>query len=200
MKPWNNQDHILESTLTTRYEQTMTKLTDFYMQRAKKQWLKDGARNTSFFHRAIVKRKKRNTIASIKDENDVLQCMPDRISNTFVNYFRSIFASSHANNGRPLINSQPPSNMDGYTYSIPDNKENFQTLKDMKRNASPGLDGFHVEFYLATWEWIGQDVVQLVRNFFQTCIMPSHINDTHIALIPEKLVPLIPADYRPISL
>ena len=30
--------------------------------------------------------------------------------------------------------------------------------------------------------------------------MPSHINDTHIALIPKKLVPLIPADYRPISL
>jgi hypothetical protein len=56
------------------------------------------------------------------------------------------------------------------------------------------------EFYIATWEWIGQDVVQLVRNFFQTGIIPSHINDTHIALIPKKLVPLIPADYTPISL
>jgi hypothetical protein len=30
--------------------------------------------------------------------------------------------------------------------------------------------------------------------------MPTHINDTHIALIPKKLVPLVPADYRPISL
>jgi hypothetical protein len=70
----------------------------------------------------------------------------------------------------------------------------------MKRNASPGPDGFNVEFYLATWTWIGQDVVQLVRNFFQTGIMPAHINDTHIALIPKKLVPLVPADYWPISL
>jgi mannosylglycoprotein endo-beta-mannosidase len=43
-------------------------------------------------------------------------------------------------------------------------------------------------------------VVQLVRNFFQTGIMPAHINDTHIALIPLQLVPLVPADYRPISL
>jgi hypothetical protein len=198
--PWNDQDHILEANLTTRYEQTMTKLTDFYMQRAKKQWIKDGDRNTSFFHRAIVKRKKRNTIASIKDEHDVLQCMPDRISNTFVNYFRSIFASSHANTGRPFSNTPPSSDINDYTYTIPDEKEILETLKDMKRNASPGPDGFNVEFYLATWDWISQDVVQLVRNFFQTGIMPSHINDTHIALIPKKLVPLVPADYRPISL
>ena len=30
--------------------------------------------------------------------------------------------------------------------------------------------------------------------------MPAHINDTHIALIPKKLVTLVHADYRPISL
>ncbi|KAM3277337.1 hypothetical protein ACQJBY_045287 [Aegilops geniculata] len=40
----------------------------------------------------------------------------------------------------------------------------------------------------------------LVRNFYITGILPSHINDTHIALIPKKLVPLVPTDYRPISL
>lgn len=200
MKPWDDQDHNLEASLTARYEQTMTKLTDFYMQRAKKQWIKDGDRNTAFFHRAIIKRKRRNTIASVKDENDVLQCMPDKISNTFVNYFRSIFASSHANNGRPYICTQPLTNTNDFTYSIPDDKEILETLKEMKRNASPGPDGFNVEFYLATWDWIGQDVIQLVRSFFQTGIMPAHINDTHIALIPKKLVPLIPADYRPISL
>jgi hypothetical protein len=76
----------------------------------------------------------------------------------------------------------------------------METLKDMKRNASPGPDGFNVEFYIATWSWIGPDVVQLVRSFFQSGIMPSHINDTHIAWIPKKLVPLVPTDYRPISL
>jgi hypothetical protein len=30
--------------------------------------------------------------------------------------------------------------------------------------------------------------------------MSAYLNDTHIALIPKKLVPLVPADYRPISL
>jgi hypothetical protein len=169
------------------------------MQRAKKQWIKDGDRNTTFFHRAIIKRR-RNTIVSVKDENNILQFMPDKISNTFVNYFRSIFASTQTNIGRPSIHTNQPQETHDYTYSIPDEQEILETLKDMKRNASPGPDGFNVEFYIATWSWIGPDVVQLVRSFFQSGIMPAHINDTHIALIPKKLVPIVPADYRPISL
>ena len=70
----------------------------------------------------------------------------------------------------------------------------------MKRNASPGPDGFNVEFYMAAWSWIGDDVANLVKSFFQSGIMPAHINDTHIVLIPKKLVSQVPADYRPISL
>jgi hypothetical protein len=64
-----------------------------------------------------------------------------------------------------------------FTYSIPDKKEIWQTLNEMKKRASPGPDGFNVEFYLAAWSWIGDDV---------TCIIPPHINDTNIALIPKK--------------
>jgi hypothetical protein len=65
-------------------------------------------------------------------------------------------------------------------------------------NASAGPDGFNVEFYLATWSWIGYDVYMLVRSFFETGNLHSHINDTHIALIPKKLVTLVLADYHPI--
>jgi dipeptidase len=36
MQPVAKQDHNMEASLMTRYEQTMTKLTDSYMQRAKK--------------------------------------------------------------------------------------------------------------------------------------------------------------------
>lgn len=115
MQPLANQDHALEASLVTRYEQTMTKLTESYVQRAKKQWIKDGDRNTSFFHNAIVKRRRRNTIVSVKDENNVIQFMPDRISNTFVSYFRSIFASTNTNNGRPYIGTIPPQEPQDYT-------------------------------------------------------------------------------------
>lgn len=107
-QPIQNQDHTVEASLVNRYEKNLTKLTDYYAQREKKQWIKDGDRNTSYFHKAILKRRKRNTIVSVKDENDVVHYMPKQISNTFVNYFRHIFASPTANHDRPYTESQLP--------------------------------------------------------------------------------------------
>uniref|UniRef100_A0ACD5V108 Uncharacterized protein n=1 Tax=Avena sativa TaxID=4498 RepID=A0ACD5V108_AVESA len=49
------QEEINNAELAEKYEQNMVKLTDFYLQRAKKSWIKDGDRNTSFFHKAIKK-------------------------------------------------------------------------------------------------------------------------------------------------
>jgi hypothetical protein len=83
---------------------------------------------------------------------------------------------------------------------MPDKKEILDTLKEMKRNASPGPDGFNVEFYLAAWEWIGDDVTKVIRDFYVQGTLPNHINDTHIVLIPKKLAPVVPRDFRPISL
>jgi hypothetical protein len=73
-----------------------------------------------FFHHAVVKRKIRNSIVSIKDENDVLQSMPGKISNTFVSYFRLIFAPANTNNGRPFIGTTHPQDSQDYTDIIPD--------------------------------------------------------------------------------
>jgi hypothetical protein len=49
MQPVHLQDHSLQVSLISRYEETMTKLTEFYRQRAKKHWTTQGDRNTSFF-------------------------------------------------------------------------------------------------------------------------------------------------------
>jgi hypothetical protein len=70
----------------------------------------------------------------------------------------------------------------------------------MRRNASPGPDGFNVTFYLSAWKWIGDDVAAVIQNFYQSGIIPHHLNETNIALIPKRLVCNLPTDFRPISL
>jgi carbohydrate-binding DOMON domain-containing protein len=84
------------------------------------------------------------------------------------------------------VNTTHPQEQQGYTNSIPDKQEILETLKAMRKNASPGPDGFNVAFYISAWEWIGDDVAALVKEFYLTGILPSHVNDTHIALIPKK--------------
>lgn len=149
LKPLHDQDHDLESSLTQRYEQNLTKLTHFYSQRAKNSGLKMEIETPSI-STMMFSREGKNTIVSIKDENDVMHFEPQNIANTFVNYFRYIFSSPNANNGRPFLGTHPPNISDDFTYSILDKQEIFQT-EDMTLNASPCPDDFNVEFYIATW-------------------------------------------------
>uniref|UniRef100_A0A803NNP5 Reverse transcriptase domain-containing protein n=1 Tax=Cannabis sativa TaxID=3483 RepID=A0A803NNP5_CANSA len=64
----------------------------------------------------------------------------------------------------------------------------------------PGLDGMTLAFYQKHWSIVGADVVQFVREFFDSGKFPDSINDTHIVLIPKKKNPTQVSDMRPISL
>lgn len=70
----------------------------------------------------------------------------------------------------------------------------------MKRDAALGPDGLNVAFYRAAWPWIGDEVTNLVRDFYQTGRLPTELNMTFIALIPKKNISQCPQDFRPISL
>jgi hypothetical protein len=45
----------------------------------------------------------------------------------------------------------------------------------------------------------GDDVTNLVRNFYVTCNLPPRLNETQIGLIPKNLVCHVPSDFRPIN-
>ena len=79
-------------------------------------------------------------------------------------------------------------------------KEILETLKAMKKNASPGPERFNVEFYLAPWEYIGDDITKVVRDFYIQGMFSKHMNGTHIVLITKKLAPHILQDFMPIRL
>lgn len=73
-------------------------------------------------------------------------------------------------------------------------------IKEMRSNASPGPDGLNAAFYKSSWPWTSTDVHQMVTTFYTTAFMQPEINQTHIVLIPKKIQPIIPQDFRPISL
>jgi hypothetical protein len=194
------QDHSLEVSLISQYEENMTKLTEYCKQRAKKHWATQGDRNTSFFHNIVLKRRRRNRIVSIRDKHGKTLHDPDDIVNEFVTYFQNIFQSSCSNNTRPFLGTIPSQEQEGFINSIPDKQEIWETLKAMRKNASPGPYGFNISFYISAWEWIGDDVAAQVKEFYLTGILPSHVSDTHIAIIPKKAMCQFPSDFCPISL
>jgi hypothetical protein len=70
----------------------------------------------------------------------------------------------------------------------------------MRSNATPGPDGLNAAFYKATWNWSKHDVHHLVTDFYTNSTLPADLNRTFITLIPKKPNPVIPQDFRPISL
>ena len=175
MKPSHEQDHKLEAAPMYRSEENLTKLIEFYSQRAKKHWATWGDRNTSFFHHDVLKRRRKNQIVSITDENNITQFNPDKIAHTFVDYFKNIFQSNNTDHGRSYIATIRSNDQRDYTNSIPDKQEIWSILKEMKANASTRPDGLNMAFYLAAWDWIGDDITNLVRQLYEIGVMPNHL-------------------------
>ncbi|WVZ84424.1 hypothetical protein U9M48_031461 [Paspalum notatum var. saurae] len=76
---------------------------------------------------------------------------------------------------------------DAFTQSVPDKEEIWDIIKQMRSDASPGLDGFNAAFYKAAWPWIAEDVVQLVQNFYSLGYLPEEVSDK-AALSPYPFV------------
>jgi hypothetical protein len=93
-KPIQEQDNNEEEKLIESYEQTMTKLTQHYKQRAKKHWATHGDKNSKYFHISLLKRRRRNRIVSIKNSQGQITLDPKEIAKCFVNYFKNIFSSA----------------------------------------------------------------------------------------------------------
>lgn len=62
----------------------------------------------------------------------------------------------------------------------------LNSLFKMPRNKIPGLDDFLVEFFMASWQVIGEDFTQTVLMFFNEHFMPSSLNVTSLVLLPKR--------------
>lgn len=75
-----------------------------------------------------------------------------------------------------------------------------QALFQMHLDKSLGPDGMTHAFYQKHWAIVGNDIVVMVRKFFQDGVMPANLNDTNVVLIPKKKNPTTMGELRPISL
>lgn len=92
-KPPNQQDHNLQQQLTDQHQQLLVKDEEFHHQRAKKNWVMLGDRNTSYFHQTIVKWTRKNRITYLIDQDGCESTTQEHLSHTLIGYFCDIFSS-----------------------------------------------------------------------------------------------------------
>lgn len=75
-----------------------------------------------------------------------------------------------------------------------------RAIFSMYPDKSPGPDGMSPGFFQKYWHIVGDDVCQLVQNFFLLGKFENNITNTNIVLIPKKLNPSKMTELRPIFL
>jgi hypothetical protein len=174
-----------------------------WMQRAKINWLKNGDRNSKFFHAYASYRSKKNFISKVKDKNGLLCVTKDSIEEAFVSYFKEVFSAGDHVEVEPCIRAleckvSPEMNS---RLLFPFTKEEINiALSQMSPLKAPGPDGMSASFYQANWNVINEEVCEAALNFLNTGEFDRDVNSTFIALIPKVQNPMSVTDFRPISL
>lgn len=120
-----------------------------WQQRAKVQWLILGDRNTKFFHSKASKRRKKNTINRILDENGVWCETEDNIAEVAVNYFERLYTMSQASNMTMIIDtiqSRVTTEMNHDLISEFTREEGELALKQLHPTKAPGPDSMSAIF------------------------------------------------------
>ncbi|OMO54692.1 reverse transcriptase [Corchorus capsularis] len=154
--------------LTKGLQQCQDELNELYKQeelmwrqKSKATWLRDGDRNTTYFHSVASARRNRNLIAGIKDVDGNWQTDMQVIEREIMDYFQTIFASLN-----PIT-----SNIRLVTTKVADHLS-----ADMKRHLE---EEFTPEERF--WGIVGADVTNMALSFLNQ-------GENQSAFVPERMI------------
>lgn len=163
------------------------------MQKSRCAWLKDGDKNTKFFHLSTMVRRRYNKLEGIKGDDGIWQSDKDSMKNIVISYFQSLFSTqssvgdySMLPNFFPEIDDNKIVNL-SRTVSEEEVKVGIFSIGGLK---APGPDGLPAAFFQDQWEVCCKDLITLVQDSFRVGHFPCVLNQTLITLIPKVPSPL----------
>lgn len=175
----------------------------YWHARARANEIRDGDKNTKYFHHKASQRKRRNCIKGLLDENGVWKKGREEIGDIVHDYFADLFASENpVDFGVAVegISTCVSEEMNANLVAPPSREEVCEALFAMHPNKAPGIDGLHALFFQKFWHIVGADIILFVQYWWNGGVDLSSLNRTCIVLIPKCENPKSMKDFRPISL
>ncbi|KAH9666802.1 putative ribonuclease H protein [Citrus sinensis] len=193
----------LEARLRNELEMVMSQEEILWLQKSRKDWLLHGDRNTNFFHKKTIARRRRNRIEAIRDSSGNWLYDEEDIKRHAVGYFselfkreNAIYQNYHVPNFFPDLSSH---DVDGAAAPIL-REEIKSAVFSMKPLKALDTDGLHAIFYQSQWYVVGPSFCRFIDDIFTTGKVPQEINTTLLVLIPKEEHPTSLKMFRPISL
>lgn len=147
----------------------------YWAQNSKISWLKDGDRNTKFFHIIASNKRRKNSIASI-EVNGVCNDDIEKIKKEASNFFKNIFKEEYHN--RPTFDGlefKALSPEQAASLILPFlNDEIDNAISSCDSDKASGPDGFNFKFVKKAWGTIKHDIyTRLFENSTNTLFSPE---------------------------
>ena len=198
VKDWDVLEERNPFTLRER-EQKVEVVNDFkrwalleevhWRQKSREIWLKEGDRNTWFFHRLANSHKRGNYIIKMKiNENWVTEDANLKLG--IVGAFKSLLTDT----------GKWRANIDGLTFqSINEDEaskmenpftveEVFTALSNLNGDKAPGPDGFTMAFWQFSWDIVKEDIMRLFKDFHDSSEFVRNLNATFLVLVLKRKV------------
>lgn len=127
--------------------------------------MKDGDKNSKFFHGKAIQRRKTNEIKKLKDEQGVWRCGGAKVEEVLLSFFKELFATSNPtgiDQVCAVIQKKLSADHKEWWDQRFTNEEIRQVIDQMHPLKAPGPDGLPALFFQKFWHIVGRDIQELV--------------------------------------
>ena len=172
-----------------------------WRQKSRALCIREGDRNTKFFHRIANSHKRVNSIDRLMVD-EVLSSNPATIADCISQFYRRLYSEDMAH--KPVLDDVDFSSISVEDASWLDRpfeeEEVFGVITDFHGDKAPGLDGFSMAFFQSCWSVLKTEIMAIFHNFHTQGVFEKSLNALFLALIPKKVDAEEVKDFRPISL
>ena len=172
-----------------------------WRQKSRETWLKEGDRNTRFFHRMANAHRRRNYLKSININGRKLDTEAE-IKEGLVNAYQNLL--SDPGGWRPPLPDLALNEI-GHEEAAKleemfSEEEIWAAVSGLNSEKAPGPDGFPIAFWSFSWDFVKNEVLGFFKEFHEQGRFVKQLNATFLVLIPKKQSVEDIKDLRPISL
>jgi hypothetical protein len=172
-----------------------------WRQKSRAIWLKEGDKNTKYFHKVANSHRRHNSIRHLSI-NGELSTDQAAIKEEITGFYQQLYKED--GDFRPLLDGLAFSSIfaeEANWVERPfEEEEIFNVVSHMNGDKALGPDGFPMAFFHACWPILKGDLLAVFSEFHEHGSFQRSLNATFLTLIPKKASAVEVKDFRPISL
>lgn len=147
----------------------------FWYQKSKEKWIKEGDKNTKFFHASVNANRSKKNLAILHDVNGNAQRAEASKGAVAEAYFNDLFKSSQPGNFQEIFVDMEPrvsSRMNVELIRIVSKEDIKEAVFSIRASSAPGADGFTGFFFQKYWDIIGVQVTKRYKISLYQVVFP----------------------------